>query len=503
MIFSRSLKFELRPTSFAVIALLLVVHTNSFARAKVERAKQSLNLTVAVDEEVKVSYLPSGATLKGDYKRLSNVQISPSTKTLKFFPKNEGTGVLTINDSRGRVIAEYYIRVSKSNLSKVAREIRALLADIEGIDVKIVNDKVIVDGQVLLPSDMNRIFSVVSQYKEATSLVVISPIAQKKIAEIIQRDINNPEISVRAVNDKFLLEGSVSDQTEKQRAEIIAKTYVPDVVTKAGEGAGLIKKQRAEVVINLVTVRAAAAPDPGKIIQLVVHYVELQKDYTKGFRFQWMPSISDDTGVKFQVGQRDPSSGGGIISQLTGTITNLLPKLNWAKEHGQARILQSQSVIVQDNQPGKVQSLTRIPYQIIGPNNQPSTQFEESGISSTITPSILGQNSDSIRLTIDFSLKSLLSITPAGPLVSNNTVQTVVIVRSGESAAIGGLVSNQSGTDYNKLPKDASSNPLLSLYASKSFRRNQSQFVVFVTPIIKSSASAGSDRIKSKFRLRD
>src|SRR5690606_18051368 len=124
-------------------------------------------------------------------------------------------------------------------------------------------------------------------------------------------------------------------------------------------------------------------------------------------------------------------------------------------------------------------------------------------ISSTITPTILGQNSDSIRLTIDFSLKSLLSVTSSGPLVSNNTVQTVVIVRSGESAAIGGLVSNQSGTDYNKLPKDASSNPLLSLYASKSFRRNQSQFVVFVTPIIKSSASAGSDRIKSKFRLRD
>ncbi len=486
---------------FLICTLLFAFNSN--AKDKVERATQSLNLTMSIDEEIKVDYLPPGATLKGDYKKLADVKILPETKTLKFSPRNEGTGVLTINDSRGRVIAEYYLRVSKSNLSKVAREIRALLADIEGVDVKIINDKVIVDGQVLLPADMNRIFSVVSQYKEATSLVVISPIAQRKIAEIIQREIVNPEISVRAVNDKFILEGSVADINEKQRAEIIAKTYVPDVVTKAGEGAGLIRKQRAEVVINLITVRAAPTADPGKIIQLVVHYVELQKDYTKGFRFQWMPSLSDDTGVKFQLGQRDPNSGGGIVSSLTGTISNLLPKLNWAKEHGQARVLQSQSIIVLDNQPGKVQSLTRIPYQVIGANNQPSTQFEESGISSTITPSILGQNSDSIRLTIDFSLKSLLSITTAGPLVSNNSVQTIIIVRSGESAAIGGLVSNQSGTDYNKLPKDASSNPILSLYASKSFRRNQSQFVVFVTPIIKSSASAGSDRIKSKFRLRD
>lgn len=71
------------------------------------------------------------------------------------------------------------------------------------------------------------------------------------------------------------------------------------------------------------------------------------------------------------------------------------------------------------------------------------------------------------------------------------------------SAAVGGLISNESGTDFNRLPENTSANPLFSLYASKSFRRNQSQFVVFVTPIIKSSASAGADRIKRKFRIRD
>ena len=57
--------------------------------------------------------------------------------------------------------------------------------------------------------------------------------------------------------------------------------------------------------------------------------------------------------------------------------------------------------------------------------------------------------------------------------------------------------------DYNKLPKNTPDNPLISLYTSKSFRRNQSQFVVFITPIIKNSASAGSEKIKAKFRLRE
>lgn len=66
---------------------------------------------------------------------------------------------------------------------------------------------------------------------------------------------------------------------------------------------------------------------------------------------------------------------------------------------------------------------------------------------------------------------------------------------------MGGLITNDSATNFNKLPANASANPLISLYASKDFRRNQSQFVVFVTPLIKSSASAGSDKIKRKFRL--
>lgn len=485
------------------LAAVIAIGLNSaFAQSKVQRERQSLYLTVALEENVKVQYLPDGSSIKGDFRKITDVKVSPETKTLKFSPKTIGTATLTVHDKKGRIIYEYLITVRNSNLTKVAREIKALLADIEGIEIKIVNDKVVVDGQVLLPADMNRIYTVVSEYKgQATAFVTISPVAQKKIAEIIEREINNPEISVKAVNDKFILEGAVGDPAEKQRAEIIAKTYVPDIVTKKGEADGLVRPRRSESVINLITVRAAPPPEPGKIIQLVVHYVELQKDYTKGFRFQWTPTLSDDTGVKFNMGAREP--GGGIITSLTGTITNLLPKLNWAKEHGHARILQSQSVIVQDGQPGTVKSLTRIPYQIIGPGNQPSTQFEEAGISSIIKPEVLGQNSDSLRLTVDFSLKSLLSVTPSGPLVSNNTVQTVIVVRSGESAAIGGLVSNQSGTDYNKLPKDASENPILSLYASKSFRRNQSQFVVFITPIIKSSASAGSERIKSKFRLRD
>jgi pilus assembly protein CpaC len=460
-----------------------------------------LNLAVGLTQDEVLPTLPEGeVSFQGDFKKVIKLSLDKQTKTLRFEPQKEGTGTMTVHDSRGRKIYTYILSIRKSSINKVALEIRDLLKDIEGIQVKIINNRVVIDGQVLLPRDMNRIVSVVGQYgDQASSIVTLSPLAQKKIAEFIERDVNNPEIHCRAVNDKFILEGVANDEAEKQRAEIIAKTYIQDNVVEEGVAKGIIQKVRAEKVINLLSVKPAPEQEPAKIIQLVVHYVEMQKDYTKGFRFQFTPDVSDES--KVQLSNSESRGPAGILSSITATVSNLLPKLNWAKQHGHARILQSSSVIVMDGEEGKLQSVTRVPYQIVGQGGVPSTSFEEAGIVTAIKPKIISAKSDSISLKIDFALKSLLGLTDKGPLISNSSIQTIVVVRSGQSAAIGGLVSNSSGKDYNKLPKNVSENPLISLYASKSFRRNQSQFVVFITPVIKSSASAGSERIKQKFRI--
>ena len=144
-----------------------------------------------------------------------------------------------------------------------------------------------------------------------------------------------------------------------------------------------------------------------------------------------------------------------------------------------------------------------MPYNSVSKEGMIITRFENTGISTVITPQILGARSDSVKLNMNFSVKAVTGSTDAGPLISQNEVQSIIVVRSGQSAAVGGLISNEQYSDYNKLPKSASKNPIVSLYASKDFNKKQSQFVVFVTPIIKSSASAGSNKIKRKFRLRN
>ena len=472
--------------------------------ADVDPTKQKyLPLYIGIETQEKLAYLPDGATFKGDFKKVTDVSVARQLSTLLFTPKKEGVATLTVYDASGKKIFEFRIDVKKSNLTKVAREIRALLSDIEGIQIKIINNRVVVDGMVLLPQDMSRIHSVVKQYDgQASNIVRISPQAQRKIAQMIENDIRNPEITVRAINEKFILEGVANDKDEKDKAEIIAKTYVPDIIVDEATADGKISKIKRDLVINLITIKPGAPPEPGKIIQLVIHFVELNKNYQKGFSFSWMPGIKEDrSSIDFGSGAGD--KGQGLVSTVAGTINNLLPKLNWAKTHGHARILQSSSLLVMDGQKGDLRSTVRLPYQVVNANNVPSTNFEEAGLISSITPQIINARSDNIKLSLEFSMKNLLGLTDKGPMVSNSSLQTQIVVRSGQSAAVGGLISNTTGTDYNKLPKGAPDQPILSLYASKSFQRNQSQFVVFVTPIIKSSASAGAEKIKKKFRLRD
>ena len=460
-----------------------------------------LPLYIGIPYSERLDNLPNDFSYKGDFRGFVGVKVNRETNTLVFEPRKEGFSTLTILDKRGAKVYEIRLDVKKSNLTKVAREIRALLSDIEGITFKIVNNRVIVDGQILLPRDMNRIHTVLKQYNgQADSLVTLSPLAEKKIAEVIAAAIGNPEIQVSAVNGTFILEGQAGSKEEKDRAEIIAKTYVPDVVKPQGVADGVVSQIKREFVINLITLKPEAPKEPGKVIQLVVHFVELNKNYQNGYRFQFTPSLEDKSQLSFTSDSRGP---GGVVSTLTGIVSNLLPKLNWSKTHGHARILQSTSIIVLDGKKGDIRSTVRLPYQVVNAQGQPSTNFEEAGIISTITPAIVNPRSDSIKLTMDFSMASLLGITDQGPMISKSTVQTEIVVRSGQSAAVGGLIANSTATDYNKLPKGASENPIISLYASKSFQRNQSQFVVFVTPIIKSSASAGAEKIKRKMRLRD
>ena len=465
------------------------------------RSTYNLNLIIGLPQDLELPFLPPDAKFEGDWRGITRAQRVKGSPRIRFNAKKISTpkvATMVIMDRKKRKLYEIVIKVDKSNLVKTAQEVKSLLNDIEGITVNVIGSKVIVDGQVLLPKDIDRIELVVSQFKDqAASLVSLSPLAERKIAEVIEREINNPEITVRAVNKNFVIEGVADNADERQRAIDIAKTYVPDFVPLAG---GKVSERKNHQIIPLLTVKPTPEREPPKLIQVVVHYVELKKNYNKGFRVQWTPNLDDGSKLTFTSDSRQP---GGVGTTITGTISNLLPKLNWAKAAGYARVLQSQTVMVQNEEKGATSAVTKLPVPIVTPTGQIASDSVDVGIRLEVQPKIIGQRSDSIELGLDFEVGSYLGQNNNLPVTNKRSVTTKVTVRSGQSAAIGGLITSSSSTGFNQLPPGTSNNPIISIYASKDFQRDQSQFVTFVTPIVKASASDGAEKIKKKFRLRE
>ncbi len=477
--------------------------SSSFAHAKTQRV-QHINLTVGVHRDVRLPRLAGKIKAEGTFRRITKIQHNAKKNIVRFVPIKPGVGTMVIkNKTTGAILYQFNLHVSKTNLHKMVREIKFLLRDIDGIEVKILNDKIVVDGKILLPKDIARIHSVVKQYPDhAMSLVTLNPEAQVRIAQFMERAIGNPQIHVRAINNKFFITGVANSIEEKQKAKVIAEAYAPDVIVDEATADRKILSRKSEFVIDLVRVRQAKPQKPKThIIQIIVRYVELKKNYSRGFNFNWTPSL--DVSAKAGLEASSSKGVGAITSAITGVVANLMPKLNWAKQHGAARELKSSSIIIESGQSGSLDSLTDYPYTTMVPTGSgsvPQTSFKSVGLSMKLTPT-LGSGS-AIKLQTQLSVSALVGISSGAPIVSQQRINTIVTVANGESAAIGGLVANNKITGYNSAPPGVK-NPLFSLYSSKDFQKNQSQFVVFITPVLKSFAHEGSDIIRRKFRLRN
>ena len=495
----RSLSFKV---SWLFLRLGVLFFFSLFARTE-PLSLESVPLYVGIqyDYELPKKLKEKKLKFEGPYKRYTGLQYNVSTGVIRFTPKKVGVSAINIKDFSGNILKKLAIKVGKTDLQQAATEIQSLLRTVDGIQVKILNNKVIIDGEILVPRDMRRIHDVVQEYRgKATSLVTLSPLAQNKVAKFIEKEINDPNITVRATNSTFILEGFVSDEGEKNRAEEMAKLYLPDHIVDRAVSESKVKEWSRIPILNYIKVRQKKQDGRSKLIQLIVHYVELNKDYADSFRFQWTPQIEDGTKFSFHTGSAGLGTVGGIIS---GTINNFLPKLNWAKSFGFARILHSANVITEEGKTATITSQKQTPYQgSTGPNGEQTVEVAQTGIEMKLTPQVVGPRGDSIQLSnVEFQVNNLVGSIGGKPITTSRRLSTSIHVQSGLSAVLGGIISNKTFSDYNREPPQGSTSPLLSFLSSKKFSRSQSQFIVFVTPIIKTSASSGVSQIKKKFKL--
>ncbi len=427
------------------------------------------------------------------------------SKQLVFTPIKNGETTISVRDENGNMRLILRTIVSSSNLARALREIKDLLKDIEGIEFKIMGNKIIADGEVIVPTDLNRIYAVLSDgaYKDLVlNLVTVSPIGKKILAKRMQDEVNNAKVSVRVMGDSFVLEGVVDSGDEVTRVRKIVENMMPPQVEFNAPESIVFKRPKREPIINLLRIAAKKEQPAPKLVRMTVNMVELAKTYGRNFGFSWIPGISSGGSLSF-----GPSTTGGVTSSssgaLAGTISNLFPKLAAAQTAGYVRILHETILLTQSGIKANAKRKQKYPVVVLDKNGNQNYQAVDVGLDMNITPTVAG--GDQVTLKMGFQYSSVVGrlIGNTAPVTATSNYEGNFSVKSGESAAVMNLITNDLITDFNKDgPGQVPQDPLFSLIRSKAFTKNKSQFVIFVTPQVVESAASGTDDIKKKYGIK-
>lgn len=379
-------------------------------------------------------------------------------------PKKEGRISLTLWDVSGTKQDTVPISIISVGLNEILEDAKATFGSSGNLKFFIQGEQVIIRGEVASPADIARIQAFTSQFPQVKNEARLATAVLDTISSEIEKAIATPGIRIRSVRDKLLLEGTAYSQEASARAEKIAKLY-------------------DENIINLIMVKDTKRnPGAEKIIQLDIQFMEIKKTALRTFGINWAPgSLPQGGGGGASAGGAPTDAGGlgqsmlgGIVQQVVGFAFNLIPKIKFARQKGDARVLENPSFLVKSGETADFFSGTQVPFY-----SQQAVVFKDVGIKIQAEPIASAED-------VDLKINVTVTSPTAGGVnkgIDTNTISTTAYCKSGASLALAGIFRNSDAKMYNRIPEDMNtSSAIFTLFLSKDFLSNRSEFIIFVTP---------------------
>jgi pilus assembly protein CpaC len=289
-------------------------------------------------------------------------------------------------------------------------------------------------------------------------------------------------IEVRSVDGGIILEGAVRDPVKAQEVREIAGRYL-------GEN---------ETLINRIGVSAPTQ------VNLRVRVAEVSREVTKLFGINWESIFSPGdflfglaTGRAFTTAGGLPflraADAGGVANSLSGTYNNGDVSINGIvdalEREGLVNVLAEPNLTALSGETASFLAGGEFPVPVgQDDNNSIQIQFKQFGVSLAFTPTVLSAGRISLRVrpeVSDLSDKGAIKLNDLViPALSTRRAETTVELGSGQSFAIGGLISNSTRNNLDKVPGLGDLPVLGTLFRSTNFRRSESELVIIVTPYL-------------------
>ncbi|MFV5489878.1 type IV pilus secretin PilQ family protein [Acinetobacter sp. ASP199] len=149
---------------------------------------------------------------------------------------------------------------------------------------------------------------------------------------------------------------------------------------------------------------------------------------------------------------------------------------------GLGEVLSAPKIMTGDKQKAYILRGTEIPYQTWSAEGGTTTSFKEANLRLDVTPSITPDGKVQMELKIEKD--SVGTITPEGPSINTNELQTNVLVGDGETVVLGGIFDDIRANNYQKVPFLGDLPVIGNLFKNNSRTSNQAELLIFVTPRI-------------------
>ncbi len=246
-------------------------------------------------------------------------------------------------------------------------------------------------------------------------------------------------------------------------------------------------------------------------VQIEARIVDASKSFSRALGIRWGVNgtsgkfttsgtadvgLNADTGnpLNVNLGADNPTSGIGMLIGSLGGF-NIESQLTAAESKGDIQILSKPTVMTLNNMPSKIRSGTKIYVKSTSSISLGTTSASSSssssglqeintGIELTVTPQIsiddyIKMQIQAVESEADFS-KTVDGI----PAILDNTANTTVVVKDGETAVIGGLFKQKTTNQKTGVPGFQNIPVMGYLFKSKAKTRADSELMIFITPRI-------------------
>jgi len=381
------------------------------------------------------------------------------------------TSLLVWHTSGTRV--SYQVAVRKQDPRELVTDIRALLGEREGVEIRVVGDRVFLDGETITTADYERVQQVIAIYPSVKSFVHPSPSAKRLAVDMLARAYKKndlPGVTPYVVGNTIFLEGWVDSEADLKKLDLITEATGEKVQSLVTVG----QKKMVMVEVNFVEVAIGARKAVG--IKPPAQIVATGQGATASLN------------VVQPLGGIGPAAGSVALSATAASDFSVSARFDDAYQ----RILGQPKLVAASGE--KAQFLAGGEVPILGVTQSTfNVEYKKFGILLDVTPT--ADRSGNIATAISAEVST---VDPTVSAVANGVnvpgfkvrnVKTTVTVHDGETIVLSGLYNYSQDKEVSKIPLLGSIPILGELFKSRNFVDNKTELAIYVTPHIVSPLS--------------